>query len=147
MVLSFHKYREVMTHAGSAVAALYQAGLQHTYTITHVHNALSSSGCAICDRFGAYVSILDLKRYCQRCVQYDPQFQPVALDVARRIFEIRDEEDIDSLPKIIGPTTQDDFYPWGYQASPPRSRSFASAIHKSFPPSRSIIPPNFGIVS
>ncbi len=101
---------DVITHAPSVVTALYRIGLQSDFSISRIHDSLTESRCAICDRFGGYVNLLDLQRCCRRCAQYDPELQPMPLERAIAEFAIKDEKAIESLPKIVCPPKDIDYF-------------------------------------
>ena len=60
IVVSFHKYRNVIGHARAVVAALYRTELQSAFSISRINDVLTNSRCSTCDLFGGYLYLLGL---------------------------------------------------------------------------------------
>ncbi len=82
MVLSSHKYRNVITYAPEVVSALYRTELDSAFPLIRIHDVLTQARCAICNRFGGYVFLPGLQRCCERCACYDPELIPIRLSTA-----------------------------------------------------------------
>ena len=95
MVVSSHKYRNVITYAPEVVTALYKTELDSAFPLIHIHDVLTQARCAVCNRFGGYVSLPGLQRCCERCARYHPELIPISLSTAKK-------DDATSIRKFRG---------------------------------------------
>ena len=84
MVVSSHKYRNVITYAPEVITALYKTDLDSAFTLIHIHDVLTQARCASCNRFGGYVFLPGLQRCCERCARYHPEFIPIRLSTVEK---------------------------------------------------------------
>lgn len=90
LVDSLPQHREVITHAPNALRAIIGTGLAPHFTIGHLSRALRAQDCSECGSFGAFLHLLDCRRFCWLCVVTAVDILPITQEVARTIFELTD---------------------------------------------------------
>lgn len=102
LVSSDTHFQSVVTNAPDLIAALYGVDLASQFSLGRIFDVLTQSRCEVCDRFAAYVFLPGLQRCCQRCVVYEDDFVPVALDLAVKYCEFEiEKESARRLPRML----------------------------------------------
>lgn len=127
MVVSSHKYRNVITYAPEVVSALYKTELDSAFPLIHIHDVLTQDRCAGCNRFGAYVFLPGLQRCCERCARYHPELIPIRLSTT-------EEDDQTSIQRFRGHVPMMLWAIGNEMISPPQSWSSNPSAKSETPP-------------
>ena len=86
LVDSLPQHREIVTHAPNALRAILSTGLAPHFTIHHLSRALRAQDCLGCGSFGAYLYLLDCRRYCWLCLAEASDTFPISRSTAKASF-------------------------------------------------------------
>jgi hypothetical protein len=88
MIYSWSTFRDVATHAMSAIVALHKTRLLHHVTVADLHSVLQSSTCSGCGHPGPYLFLVTCERICFFCLRYNPCFYLLRVYWAKGLFGI-----------------------------------------------------------
>ena len=88
LVDSLPQHREIITHAPNALRAILSTGVAPHFTIRHLSGALRAQKCCECGSFGAYLHLLDCRRYCWLCVAEVRNTLPLPQKAATILFAL-----------------------------------------------------------
>ena len=86
LVDSLPQHREIVTYAPNALRAMLSTGLAPHFTINHLYRALRAQECIECGLFGAYLYLLECRRYCWLCLTEASDALPVSTEFAIHSF-------------------------------------------------------------
>lgn len=105
LVGSLFPYKEVFTHAPNALRALLSTGATRYFTAVDLQNALRSQECFLCERFGAFLYLLECRRCCWHCLISSQDIMPMSKDAAQLLYHLDDQtmRDLPTIRSIPGP--------------------------------------------
>ena len=90
LVDSLPQHREIVTHAPNALRAILSTGLAPHFTIHQLSTALRAQDCLGCGSFGAYLCLLECRRYCWLCLAEASDTLPISRSAAKASFGLSD---------------------------------------------------------
>ena len=78
---------------------LVKTQLARWFALHRIYHVLTSSACAVCRRFARNVFLPGMQRCCPRCLQLDPEFQPITPAVAQRQYGVP-KKSLNELPML-----------------------------------------------
>lgn len=79
-----------LPHAPNALREILGTGLAPHFTIDHLSRALRAQDCSECGSFGAYLHLLNCRRYCWLCVTEVIDIRPITKEAAKTLFRLTD---------------------------------------------------------
>lgn len=90
-LLSSPWYRDLMSHAPHALAALAQTKIIRRHSVSELVAALRTQRCATCPEYGAYLFLPACERCCWQCMVAKPTRQVIPANIAGTDFAIPPE--------------------------------------------------------
>lgn len=109
---SLPAYRDLMSHAPQALAALRQTEMICLYPASQLSAVLRTEQCATCPAFGPYLFLPTCERICWRCLRRNRTRRVITRKAARKAFalsrkQIRQLPTISTIPGAYGPSPID----------------------------------------
>ncbi|KAH8760417.1 hypothetical protein F5883DRAFT_140185 [Diaporthe sp. PMI_573] len=91
VVGSLSSYRNLLSHAPDALAALSGIKAIHLHSISQLHAVLRSPRCETCPEYGAFLFLPTCDRACWQCLQFRKERLVVPIGVARKALALTDD--------------------------------------------------------
>lgn len=82
------EYHDLVEGAPHFCYLLVQTQLARHFPLHRIHYVLTNSECAVCRGFAHSIFLPGIQRCCYRCLQVDPEFQPITPAIAQRQYGV-----------------------------------------------------------
>ena len=93
-------YKMILANAPNALRALLSTGAANYFTILDLYGALRAQDCFLCNRFGAFLYLLECRRCCWHCLTHVKDLLPVFKEAAQSLYHL-DIPTMSNIPTII----------------------------------------------